>query len=114
MDKLMLYLNAKGVADLWLLVFNGGIATSIFLILLFASNNSEPARAWHARLARFAFVAIYGALAARIWCGLYFTPVEPTEVAVNVIVLWLVWVTRGDISVILDAVDVVLKRRTRS
>ncbi|KUE88870.1 hypothetical protein ASL20_09600 [Cupriavidus necator] len=114
MDKLMLYLNAKGVADLWLLVFNGGIATSIFLTLLFACNNSEPARAWHARLARFAFVAIYGALAARIWCGLYFTPVEPTEVAVNVIVLWLVWVTRGDISVILDAVDVVLKRRARS
>lgn len=111
MDKLMLYLNAKGVADMWLLLANGVISTAIFTILLFVRPMSEAPMQLHARLARYAFVAVYGVLAARIWCGLYYTPVEPTEVAVNLIVLWLVWITRGDLSVILDAVRIVLDRR---
>ncbi|MBB2918348.1 phage holin family protein [Cupriavidus alkaliphilus] len=111
MNELMLYLNAKGAADFGLLVANGVISTAIFSILLFVRRKAEAPMAAHARLARYAFVAVYGVLAARTWCGVYYTPVEPTEVAVNLIVLWLVWVTRGDLSVILDAVRIVLDRR---
>lgn len=111
MNELMLYLNAKGEMDFWLLVANGVISMAIFLILLFVCPTSDQPMQLHARLARYALVAVYGVLAARVWCGLYYTPVEPTEVAVNLIVLWLVWITRGDLSVILDAVRIVLNSR---
>lgn len=114
MNEMTLYFGARGVVDLLLLLSNGLLATVIALILVFAQPKGGGSLDLHARLSRYAFVAVYGVLAARVWCGLYYTPVEPTEVAVNVIVMWLVWITRGDISAILDAVRVVLDRRAHS
>lgn len=113
MNELMLYFNANGVIDLWLLLMNGCVATAIFGLLLFPRQWPDRVPLLSARLTRYAFVAAYSVLAARVWLGLYYTPVEPTEVIVNVLILWLAWVTRGDISVLFDAVRLVLDRRAR-
>lgn len=103
MSFLLAYTGAKGVADFWMLVVNGLLASAIFVRVLFAHLAGHVISDWRERLARFALVAAYGVLALRVWAGWYNTPVEPTHIAVNAIVLWLVWLARGDVSVIVTA-----------
>lgn len=113
-NSAMHYFNAKGSLDLILLLLNGGLASAIFAVLLFARMHEQGTSVWTTRFARFVLVAAYGVLALRVWAGWYFTPVEPTHVAVNAIVLWVVWAVRGDVSVILAAFDRIRSDRTSS
>ncbi|WP_434110417.1 hypothetical protein [Paraburkholderia caffeinilytica] len=98
MASLVHTFGAKGVADFWLLMLNGLLATTIFAVLLLAHPRGHVVATFRARLARFALVCAYGVLALRVWAGWYNTPVEPTHVVVNLIVLWIVWTARGDVS----------------
>ncbi|MFM0067268.1 hypothetical protein [Paraburkholderia aspalathi] len=109
MSALMTYFDARDVLDLALLVVNGLLASAIFLVLLFSRSapaQSPQAARWYERLARFVLVAAYGVLAVRVWAGWYFTPVEPTHVAVNAIVLGFVIAAHGDTSVIVMALRI--------
>ncbi|QRR07643.1 hypothetical protein FPJ27_37290 (plasmid) [Burkholderia sp. MS455] len=106
MDELMMYFHAHGVWDLLLLWINGALASGIFAILLFAYRGAASphiALTWYERGARFLLVAAYGVLAVRVWLGWYYTPVEPTHVAVNALVLALVVMAHGDVAVIIRA-----------
>lgn len=101
----MAYFDTHSVWDLLLLWANGGLASAIFLILLFAFSASVPRRSplnWYERAIRFWLVAVYGVLAMRVWAGWYATPVEPTHVAVNALVLGFMVVARGDVGVIAE------------
>jgi hypothetical protein len=101
MNNLMMYLGAKGEFDLWMLLLNGLIAATTSLILVFA-NPAETMLPW--RVARTVLAGAYGLIAARILAGEYWTPVEPTELLGNAVVLCLVWTARGDVRLIVGAV----------
>lgn len=106
MDELMVYFSAYGPWDLVLLWINGGLASAIALTLLLASHATAEQRnalTWYERAVRFVLTAAYAVLAVRVWMGWYYTPVEPTHVAVNALVLSLVVLARGDVAVIVRA-----------
>lgn len=116
MAELITYFHARGIFDWLLLVTNGLLATSIFAVLLFARERTYRMHrlTWLERLIRFALVAAYGVLAARVWMGWYYTPVEPTHVAVNGMVLAYVLLAHGDISVMLGALRLVSETRRQT
>ncbi|MDM0011994.1 phage holin family protein [Variovorax sp. J22P168] len=104
MTELLVYFGARGPLDLVLLLANGLIAGGIFLLLVLAHPDADDAFAAQGRIARYVLAAVYGVVALRVLGGWYYTPVEPTEVAVNALVLWQVWLVRGDISVLIRAI----------
>ncbi len=110
------YFHSRGILDWILLMVNGLLATSIFGVLLFARERTYRMRrlTWLERLIRFALVAAYGILSVRVWMGWYYTPVEPTHVAVNGMVLAYVLLAHGDISVMLGALRIAAETRRRS
>lgn len=71
---------------------------------MLAQPPAGEAIAIRCRLARYTLAAIYGVIAARVFCGWYFTPVEPAELAVNAFLLWQLWLVRGDMSLLLRAI----------
>lgn len=108
MDRLIDYFNAYSVWDLLLLWLNGVLATTIFLILLFTNSAATPLGrplTLYERAVRFVLTAAYGVLTVRVWAGWYFTPVEPTHVAVNMLVLVFVATARGDVAAIVRALQ---------
>lgn len=107
------YFHARSIFDLILLLFNGVLATAIFAVLLFARGRRYRMQrlTWLERFVRFALVAAYGVLAFRVWLGWYYTPVEPTHVAVNCMVLAYVWLAHGDISVMISALRLASEAR---
>ncbi|CBW74719.1 hypothetical protein IHE31_08615 [Mycetohabitans rhizoxinica] len=110
----IVYFNAYSVCDLLLLLMNGVLASAIFLILLFAFSAPVPRRSplnWYERAIRFWLVAVYGILAVRVCAGWYSTPVEPTHVAVNALVLGFAIMARGDVGVITEALRQTRKAR---
>ncbi|MBU3895407.1 hypothetical protein KH388_22200 [Serratia rubidaea] len=105
MQAMMTYFNAHGPGDLVLLWINGALATGIAGVLLFsgiAAGQYNMLR-WYERIVRFVLTAAYAVLAVRVWLGWYYTPVEPTHVAVNALVLALVLLAHGDVAVIVRA-----------
>ncbi|WP_124633857.1 hypothetical protein [Burkholderia cenocepacia] len=106
METMMHYFHARDELDLGLLIVNGLLSSAIFGVLLFgrsdAASRANPLR-WHERGLRFVLVSAYGILAVRVWAGWYYTPVEPTHVAVNAMMLACVVIVRGDVSVIANA-----------
>ncbi|HCF3047463.1 hypothetical protein ACM714_27565 [Pseudomonas aeruginosa] len=102
----MVYFDAHGLWDLVLLWINGGLASAIALTLLLSSHTTAQRRnalTWYERAVRFVLTAAYAVLAVRVWLGWYYTPVEPTHVAVNALVLALVVLAHGDVAVIVRA-----------
>lgn len=104
MNELLMYFEAQGAFDLALLLVNGLIGAVIFLLLVLADPDAEDACATHGRIARYVLAAVYGVIAMRVLGGWYYTPVEPAEAAVNGLVLWQVWLVRGDMSVLIRAI----------
>lgn len=110
MTEVLGYFHAHSALDLTLLVLNGTLATAIGAILVLARRPDSGPLAWHARLARYVLVVVYATIALRVWGGWYWTPVEPTEVVVNAVVLWLAMVSRGDVSLFLAALRIARER----
>ncbi|WP_066733514.1 phage holin family protein [Cupriavidus sp. D384] len=110
MTEVFGYFHAHGALDLALLVLNGTLATMIGLILVLARSPDCGPLAWHARLARYVLVVVYATIALRVWGGWYWTPVEPTEVVANAVLLWLVMASRGDVSLFLAALRIARER----
>ncbi len=106
MNAMMGYFDAHGWFDLTLLWINGLLATGVAAVLLLSSQ-AGPGRhsvlTWYERVVRFVLTAAYTVLAVRVWLGWYYTPVEPTHVAVNALVLALVLMAHGDVAVIIRA-----------
>ncbi|QCP50143.1 hypothetical protein FAZ95_13730 [Trinickia violacea] len=111
MKGLIVYFHAHGALDFALLMSNGLIATVIVGILMFTRMTGDSLIVRRAALVRYAFVVGYGVLAIRVWFGYYHTPVEPTEVAVNAVVLWLIRLVRGDFVIAMHAVRLIRARR---
>lgn len=104
MNEVIGHFGAKGVVDLVLLLLNGTIAAAIFMRVLFARPAIDPSPPWHIGPARFCLAAAYVVMAYRIFAGSYNTPVEPTEVLANAGVLWIAWLVRGDMSLLVRTV----------
>ena len=104
MNDVMLYFGAYGAFDLALLLANGLVSAVIFGLLVLAHPDDCEAFAAHGRLVRYVLAVVYGVIAMRVLGGWYYTPVEPSEVAINALVLWQVWLVRGDMSVLIRAI----------
>lgn len=105
---LELYFDAHSLLDLVLLVINGALATGTAVTLLFSSQTTvgnHSALRWYERGIRFILTAAYAVLALRVWMGWYYTPVEPTHVAVNALVFALVLLAHGDVAVIIRSLQ---------
>lgn len=103
MHDLMYYLGAKSVPDLWMLLANGIASVWIALRLVFADISKGAKLSRSSQMARGAFVVVYGVLAFRIWHGWYYTPVDPSELGVNLLMAAVAWSCRGDLRVFGDA-----------
>jgi len=76
-------------------------------------RNKKNALFWYERAIRFVLTAAYAVLALRVWMGWYYTPVEPTHVAVNFLVLALMLLAHGDIAVIIRSLLQVRAQRKK-
>ncbi|MBB5411923.1 hypothetical protein HDG34_005889 [Paraburkholderia sp. HC6.4b] len=63
------------------------------------------------RLLRYAIAATYATIAVRVWAGWYWTPVEPSELLVNVLVMYAVYCTGGNVEIFLQAARLVKSRK---
>lgn len=111
MNELVALVGAQGLVDLGVLLVNGLVAAVICVVLVFAHPEADQTFALHGRLARYVLAAVYGIIAVRSSLGCYHGPVEPVEVAVNVIVLWQVWLVGGDMSLLVRAIHSLQSRR---
>lgn len=111
MSTMLEYFNAHNQWDLVMLWLNGLLASGVALVLLLSSQSRHNDLTWYERVARFVLTSAYTVLAVRVWMGWYYTPVEPTHVAVNALVLILVVMVRGDVAVVVRAVRQVRAKR---
>ncbi|MFL9998789.1 hypothetical protein PQR34_46325 [Paraburkholderia sediminicola] len=94
---LMRYLHARDGLDFILLVLNGLASTRIAWRLVFADIPKGEISARGSAVTRFLIAGFFGTVATRIWCGWYFTPLDPAEVGVNVMFFVFVEICRGDL-----------------
>ena len=113
---IMHYFHARDFWDWLFLMLDGILASAIFALLLFAHGSMYRSwhLRWHERIVRFVLASAYGILALRVWFGWYYTPVEPTHVIVNAIVLSFVGLAHGDVSVMMAALRQVNMKRFAS
>lgn len=102
--KLVAHFHAAGVLDFWMLMATGMMATAIFLLVVFGPPAGKQTPAFSHRLARYVLASSFGVLALRVWAGWFETPVEPANVVILGLALWVIWRCRGDVSVLLTAV----------
>lgn len=107
MNLLIDYFHAQDDLELCFLVLDGLVATAIFTMLLFSKMHLRSILPKRVRAIRFLLISSYGVLALWIWSGEYFTSVEPAHLITSSVVFYLVWIARGDISIIFDAMKII-------
>jgi len=103
-------LGAVSYFDLVMLLCNGTLALVIFCYLLFGKTARNRFYVLLGLLARYALAALYAVIAARTFFGWYLTPVEPSEVIVNLAMCCAVVLCRGDIGLLMRTLRQVRER----
>lgn len=112
LDVMALAMNARNTLDFVLLIATGLIATRIVWRLIFSDLQPDELVTLASRIIRVVLTMTYATISIRVWVGWYWTPVEPSEVVANLLVLLLVEATGGDTTLMLDALRE-LRRRKR-
>lgn len=108
----VIHMHPVNDMDLTLLLTDGLVCSAAAALFAFSPGSLVGERKpWRVRLVRYVLAFVYGFVAWRIWGGHYLTPVEPSELLANVVVLIQAAIVRGDVEVWFDTYSAIQARR---